>query len=40
MKLAGLAQLLAKVLDSELAPHSVAKYGSFDPGGVDVPLYV
>lgn len=39
-KLSGLAKLLEKVLDSELAPHSVAKYRSIDPGGVDVPLLV
>jgi pimeloyl-ACP methyl ester carboxylesterase len=39
-KLESLAHLLAQVLDSELALHSVAKYGSVDPGGVDVPLLV
>ena len=39
-KMAGLAKLLERVLDSELAPHSLADYQGFSPGGVEVPLLV
>ncbi|MEM9116728.1 MAG: alpha/beta hydrolase [Cyanobacteria bacterium P01_F01_bin.56] len=39
-KLVGLAQLLEKVLDSELAPHSLVEHQPFSPGGVEVPLLV
>jgi pimeloyl-ACP methyl ester carboxylesterase len=39
-KTAGLAQLLEKVLDKELAPHSLADYQGIAPGGVEMPLLV
>lgn len=39
-KIAGLAKLLEKVLDTELAPHSLADHQGFAPGGVEVPLLV
>ncbi len=39
-KIAGFAKLLEKVLDSELASHSLAEHRSFASGGVEVPLLV
>jgi len=39
-QIAGLAHLLEKVLDGELAPHSLADYQGVAPGGVAVPLLV
>lgn len=39
-KMTRLAQILEKVLDSELAPHSLAEHQGFAPGGVEVPLMV
>lgn len=40
IKAASLANLLKQVLDTELAPHSLAEYGGFSPGGVKPPLLV
>lgn len=39
-KTMGLANLLARVLDTEFVPHSLAHHSSFSPGGVKVPLLV
>ena len=40
VKAASLAHLLEKVLDTELAPHSLAKHSGFCPGGIEAPLLV
>jgi pimeloyl-ACP methyl ester carboxylesterase len=39
-KTMGLAKLLAQVLDTEFAPHSLVHHSGFSPGGVEVPLLV
>lgn len=36
----GLVQMLEKVLDTELSPHSLADCNGFSPGGADAPLLV
>ena len=40
VKAASLASLLEKVLDTELAPHSLANHSGFCPGGIESPLLV
>ncbi|MEL6385580.1 MAG: alpha/beta hydrolase [Cyanobacteria bacterium J06626_18] len=40
VKAVSLANLLKRVLDTELAPHSLAEHGGFSPGGVKSPLLV
>lgn len=40
VKATSLANLLRQVLDTELAPHSLADHSGFAPGGVEPPLLV
>ena len=40
VRMSGLAKVLEKVLDSELAPHALTEHQGFSPGGVDIPLLV
>ena len=39
-KATSLATLLERVLDTELAPHSLANHSGFSPGGIEPPLLV